>query len=147
MLKGKSKCPNCEIEVEIDSFIKGKGSQRSCPRCGFEGKEILVIDVVKMPEGTAPAVVKEGWFGCRFPAEVLGGEATDLTMDEEIDSEKVYLVSAPIAIEILEEKSREAADWITMFTPRNLKYVCFRRSETKVIARTIIFDYLLPEKT
>jgi len=107
---------------------------------GKEVKRKMTIEVVKMPDGPAPAWVREKWVGIRMeaertPAESAIGETDeeDFTSGKRIPSRGGYIVSVETALTLLALKSLEAARWFEKHIPAGMVYFSFGPNEARVV--------------
>ena len=102
----------------------------------------LNIKVIKIPAGPAPEKVRKAWVGLNLLANrtTLKGPEVDFTNDNMVFRGETYMVPTEIALEILEQKSPEAAQWFRVNCPSWMEHLTFAADEVKVTAEYCIYD-------
>jgi hypothetical protein len=135
-------CPNCHTAWLV--FEKIDSDTERCPRCGCLILHVTEIKVIKVPAGPAPEKIREAWVGLNLPARrtILKGPVTDFLTDkgDMIFRGESYMVPVEFALEILEKKSPEAAQWFRINCPPWMKHLTFGINEVKVVKEYCIYD-------
>ncbi|MDP1815181.1 MAG: hypothetical protein Q8K92_12095 [Leadbetterella sp.] len=132
-------CPACG--VPIDSLVTGDDGISRCPNCGCQAREGLVIRITEIPKGTAPREVRKSWVGMELLAEVYQGPEFDLITRQEIPHRgNLYAVPKDFALEALESKDPEAAEWFHQNMPSKLGCFTFGMDEAELVGKITVFD-------
>lgn len=133
-------CPNCHTRWlsmnQIDSDTE------ECPGCGCLILHALNIKVLKVPDGPAPLKIREAWVGLNLLARktLLKGPEIDFTNNNLVSRGGAYKVPLEMALEILEKKSPEAAQWFRVNCPSWMDHLTFGVGEVEATEEFCVYD-------
>lgn len=98
----------------------------------------MKVRITKVPDGPAPEWVRKAWVGM-----ILVGEATspdsveaDFATGVPIENRGAgFAVCTDVAIELLSEKSPDAADWFRKNVPEGMPFLSFGSNEYEVMEK------------
>lgn len=127
------KCPDCQVkslplaENETSCCIY-------CPICGRLGVLFFLIKVIKIPAGPEPRKFRQAWLGLMTLAEYK-------TISPRPGlPQGGYRVPKDITLEVLKQKSKEAADWFKLYYPAEQEYLVFSTDEMEIIEGLGVFE-------
>jgi len=133
-------CPNCHARFLV--FNRIDSDTEECPACGCIMFHALNIRVTKVPAGPAPPKIREAWVGLNLPARKTPSKGPDIdfTNSDMVLRGKSYLVPLRFALEILEKKSPEAAQWFRVTCPSWMEHLTFGANEVETVEEYCIYD-------
>ncbi len=96
----------------------------------------MIIEIIRIPAGSAPEWARMAWIGIRMNAEPLPSEAVeaDLITYTPIGNRNGYQVEIETAINALAAKSLAAAKWFQSHIPPGTPWLVFGPNEALVIS-------------
>ncbi len=96
--------------------------------------DIFKIKIVKVPGGPAPEEIRRQWVGLEIDyATFLKGDEVDFLTGQKPTKRKGICVPKLAAIDALQKKSRQAAEWFMKNMPSGMEHLTFGKDEVEII--------------
>ena len=97
--------------------------------------ETVNVEITKTPDGPAPEWVRNAWVGVKLPAKLLLPDAIEanFTQNKPIGNRGGIQVETNAAINLLSEKSKDAADWFRQNIPSGMPWLSCGPTEFNVL--------------
>jgi len=97
-------------------------------------RDIFKIKIVKIPKGPAPEEIRKQWVGLIIDyADYLDGDEVNFLNGQRPPKRKAICVPKLAAIDSLQKKSRQAAEWFMENIPSGMRYLTFGEDEVEII--------------
>lgn len=93
----------------------------------------MIIKIVRRPKGEAPSDIRDCWIGCVMGAKPYAGPSWGIISRQVSDVQNGFRVNLGHALDILAEKSDEAADWFALHSKS--ENLIFYDEEAEVVSK------------